>query len=654
MAAKKSAPKKPAANARAAKKPAVIAPAAKKPAADAVPARNAPSRANAAPIASIATDRAVALALAPYDRGGRAGWMLTSRHAPLAPAELIALLDHPTVTARGVTRVELVRDRTVGGNDVPFTDADLERLASMPALAGLRELHVERARIGRRGAAALAASPHASGIEHLSFDQLPIGDDGAAALAAGTFRDGLRSLSLVQAEIGARGVAAIAASFSNLASLDLKWNQLKDGGIRALAQASFARSLRYLRLQGASGLSGPALAALGKSELFEHLVSLDLVACKLGNGASDLFAAGAPRLARLRADSADRGVALALGPLRVLRELWLEQCAFGDAGADTLAKSGVLERLELLRLAGNGLSDRGLRTLLSAAMPRLRDLAVSGNRVGSDSTRALADAELPALERLCVGDIQAAGAQLFAKRPRPRLAALTLEWFMGQEDAAAALAALEAPIVELDIHYRSLAAPAARRLVSAWAPALYKLRLFYTGSGAEVATAIADTPLPALRDLDLAGNRIGPEGAAAIAAASFAPRLESLLLRSTEIGPAGARALARGSFSSLSRLDVAFSAAIEDEGALALAQSVGLPKLRRLDARGAGVGRAGATALAGSTTLRSLREVDVGPLEASALSGVLAAAPAGRLVATGAAQRTDGGVDAACAKYAAG
>lgn len=603
---------------------------------------------------SPATNRVLELALSPFERDGRTGWMLSSRHAPVPPAELIALLDHPVVAARGVTRLELVRDRTVAGLDLPFTDADLGRLAAMSALSGLRELHVEMARVTARGAAALAASPHASGLEHLSFHQLPIGDQGAAALAAGTFRDRLRTLSLVQAELGAKGVSALAGAFGGLESLDLKWNQPKDAGLRALARAAFAGSLRHLRLQGAHGFSAPALAALGESELFAHLTSLDLVACKLGKGATELFAGGAPALTRLRADSADRGIAAALGPLRALRELSLERVAFGDAGAETLAKSGVLERLEVLYLEANGLSDKGLRALASADAPRLRELTLCGNRMGSDTTRALADAELPSLERLRVGDIQPSGARLFAKRLRPKLSALTLEWFMGEEDSAAALATLAAPIVELEVHYRALAAPAARRLVAAWSPALRKLRFFYTGSGPEVAAVIAETPLPALRTLDLEGNRIGPAGAAALAGAAFAPKLESLVLRSTELGPAGALALARGSFPQLTRLDVAFSAAIEDEGALALAASVGLPALLRLDARGAGVGRAGAVALAGSAALRSLREVDVGPLEASALPAVLGAAVAGRLVGSGAAQRTDAGADALGAIFSAG
>lgn len=603
---------------------------------------------------AVETERIVALALAPYAREGRSEWMLSARHAPIPPAGLIALLDHPTVVARGVTRLELVRDRTVAGLDLPFSDADLERLAAMPALANLRELHVEDARVGKRGVAALAASRHAGGLERLSLEKLPLGDDGAASLASSTFRDELRSLALVQAELGAKGVAALAGSFGRLESLDLKWNQLRDGGLRALAGAAFAGSLHTLRLQGAGGFSPPALGALGESALFAQLETLDLVACKLGKGATNLFAAGAPSLRCLRADSADRGIASALGPLRALRELWLEQVAFANAGAEALAKSGVLARLELLRLGANGLFDKGLQALFARPMPELRDLAVFGNQRGSDTAAALAGAELPALESLRIGDLQLAGARAFAARPRPKLAALGLEWFLGEEDVAAAIAAIEAPIAALDVHFRALAAPAARRLAGAWGSTLRSLRFFYTGSGPEVAAAIAATPLPRLTSLDLSGNPIGPAGAAAIAKAPFAPRLASLLLRSTEIGPEGVRSLAHGSFASLAHLDVAFSAAIEDAGAQALAESGGFPALRRLDARNGGVGPTGAGALAGSTALRSLREVDVGPLGASELPVVLTRAPQGRLIATGAAQRTDAGVEAVGATYGAG
>jgi uncharacterized protein (TIGR02996 family) len=101
----------------------------------------------------------------------------------------------------------------------------------------------------------------------------------------------------------------------------------------------------------------------------------------------------------------------------------------------------------------------------------------------------------------------------------------------------------------------------------------------------------------------LRGNRLGPRGAAALAASPYLGRLFQLELASCGIGAEGALALARAaSLPRLCELDLG-SNDLGDEGAAALAGSRLLGQLRLLDLSYNGIGDRGARALADSPSL---------------------------------------------------
>jgi hypothetical protein len=104
-----------------------------------------------------------------------------------------------------------------------------------------------------------------------------------------------------------------------------------------------------------------------------------------------------------------------------LRKLTLVQCRATDQTVGQLASSAALVRLEVLRLDGNDISDRGA-VVLSATehLTGLRELSLAGNPIGDAGAAALARS--PAVRTLRVLNlsdcqIDSAGAQALADSP---------------------------------------------------------------------------------------------------------------------------------------------------------------------------------------------------------------------------------------------
>jgi uncharacterized protein (TIGR02996 family) len=141
---------------------------------------------------------------------------------------------------------------------------------------------------------------------------------------------------------------------------------------------------------------------------------------------------------------------------------------------------------------------------------------------------------------------------------------------------------------------------------------LTKLNLVGNNIGAEGAAALARSPaLRPLVILELRGNAIGDEGVLALARSETLGSLAWLGLAGNAVGDEGVLALTRSERSrALTELDLRDNG-IGDEGALALARSEGLGSLTELDLRGNHIGDEGALALvrsigAESGALRSL------------------------------------------------
>ncbi|MEM6931449.1 MAG: hypothetical protein AAF602_31255, partial [Myxococcota bacterium] len=99
-----------------------------------------------------------------------------------------------------------------------------------------------------------------------------------------------------------------------------------------------------------------------------------------------------------------------------------------------------------------------------------------------------------------------------------------------------------------------------------------------------------------LAQLDLGSNRIGSEGATAIARSPYLTRLTSLGLWHANIGDAGAQALSAAPFNRLVHLDLSYNF-VSDRGAQALARAPWLAHIRTLDLRGNDIGSEGRDAL---------------------------------------------------------
>lgn len=255
--------------------------------------------------------------------------------------------------------------------------AELARgVAGCRRLAGLRELHLARNRLGDAGAAALAASPVLAGVEVLDLSENDIGEVGAAAVGGSPYFGKLRRLELAHNRVGAGGAAALAGS----------------PRLPALERLGLADNR----------IGGPDLPALGGAAGLGRVPALDLTGNGLDPAGVRAVLAGDPgRLAELDLSHNPFGeagaVAVADSPAAAgLRSLRLAGCDIPDAGVRALAGSPHLDRLTAIDLGNNPVGDPGFRAVLEAPGFRgLRRLVVPGVGV-SPQTRAALGRRFPA------------------------------------------------------------------------------------------------------------------------------------------------------------------------------------------------------------------------------------------------------------------
>jgi len=179
-------------------------------------------------------------------------------------------------------------------------DAGFEALAGAPGFASVTQLFAAGNGATDKGITALASSPNAAGLTYLSVGDQAVGDAGAQALLKLT---ALGRLELPRAEIGGAGGRALIEGTAADA-LSLEGNPIGPGGLKGLK--GFAPGMSTLSLKGA-GLTLDDIAALA---------ALD--------GAGDL------------------------------RELSLQDNAFGDAGVAAVGQIPWLQELDKLQLEGSG------------------------------------------------------------------------------------------------------------------------------------------------------------------------------------------------------------------------------------------------------------------------------------------------------------
>jgi uncharacterized protein (TIGR02996 family) len=173
---------------------------------------------------------------------------------------------------------------------------------------------------------------------------------------------------------------------------------------------------------------------------------------------------------------------------------------------------------------------------------------------------------------------------------------------------AGELARLAKPpaLKKLDLSGNRLTADVVASLVASEAVgAVEDLDLSENTLDAEGVAALAEGHLPALRSLHLLRTRPREDGVSALAAAEFFPELRSLSLGGNNLGPSAVFALANAPADNLRVLDLRENR-VGDRGATSLAENPHLGNLVLLDLAEANIGNAGAEALADSPHLGGL------------------------------------------------
>ncbi len=305
----------------------------------------------------------------------------------------------------------------------------------------------------------------------------------------------------------------------------------------------------------------------------EALTLLEATPGTVGQLVNHPLVAGVRELAFQESRVGDNGLELlaraeGLGDLRVLR---LGYTQIGGRGLAALRARTSLPRLEVLDLSQNQLRDADLVPLLyTQTPPRWRELHLGHNGLG-DGTLTLM-ARSPLMETLEVLDLRAnrqigpTGVSMLAAGAR-RLRVLNLsQTGMGRGGAEALASPTLANLEELHLDRCDLRDEAAKALLLS--PGLPKLRTLSLGRdllGDEAVVAIALGPARPWRRLRLAGNYIGPAGAEALADAATLERLEELNLAGNVIGDDGAKSLAWSArLARLRELDVTDNALTAD------------------------------------------------------------------------------------------
>jgi Ran GTPase-activating protein (RanGAP) involved in mRNA processing and transport len=290
--------------------------------------------------------------------------------------------------------------------------------------------------------------------------------------------------------------------------------------------------------------------------------------------------------------------------LPLLRELHLGPEQFGQAGAACLAECERLSELRCLDLSACRINPSGLQALLhSPHLGALRDVDLHGNNLDDECVAVLARHELMAAWRtLNIGynDLSQQGVRALLSSPHlDSLEALDLSSLMPAPGTW-----LGDPLIE-ELVRTGLPKPSLRRL------GLHSSSLTAQG----ISLLAQDERLSGLRQLDLAINRrLGREGAQALAASSHLAGLEDLTLFASELDDAAAVALAASPYLRPIQLSLGDNK-IGSEGARALAESAFLERVVEIDLSDNPLGKDGVKAIAGASWLTRLWQLDLSRTE---------------------------------------
>jgi Leucine-rich repeat (LRR) protein len=336
----------------------------------------------------------------------------------------------------------VVRDSTGRIVDVSLartwaTDADIERIAGLESLRGLKRLDLSLTYISDRGAERLRALDQ---LEELNLFAAEFITDAAMAFLRGNRQ--LKTLNLRGTDVTDTSLAYV-AELSHLKALDISFTQITDVGLEHLASLA---QLEELNL-GGNKISGASLHVLKLLPKLRKLsfygiqrrnagwcwapvvTDLELETISLLSGLEDLnigagVALGAPRPADLGpADGeaecriaggmrvTDLGLAR-LSKLEKLRQLDVSGAAITPSGLKTLANLRDLRRLSLWNV--KGIDDSAAPYL--EALGNLTSLDLSNTAIGDETLARLA--KLSDLRHLYVSETKVTEEGIAAYRKR--------------------------------------------------------------------------------------------------------------------------------------------------------------------------------------------------------------------------------------------
>ena len=284
-----------------------------------------------------------------------------------------------------------------------LTLADLSAVLRHPRARHLWGLRMDGQRLGPPLAEEILAWDSLPVLRTLHLNSNELGPEGAHVLAGGIARAALNDLGIAHNQLGPEGLRAILGSpgASTLIRLDVTSNELGDDGLIALAHAHTITALRYLAVSGNSAriigsaalLSSPVLANLrGLNYGGMYAFPGQAIAAYLARS-SFRTTIEALHLGEFNLDGETAQVLFGADGFPALQVLDLATNALGPEGAAVLAHCS-LPALEQLNLHFNHLEDAGVRALLNGLpRQRLRVLILSDNGLTDDALQVVAAAD---------------------------------------------------------------------------------------------------------------------------------------------------------------------------------------------------------------------------------------------------------------------
>jgi uncharacterized protein (TIGR02996 family) len=368
--------------------------------------------------------------------------------------------------------------------------------------------------------------------------------------------------------------------FAAAPTIETVWSTRLGGNVPAFAQRPELARVRCLAFFDAT-LGTRGLAMLCASPYLERQRVLEPTMCRVGPE-------GAGAVGRMPALANLRGLRLCDNPI-------------GDAGARAVFESPHTGAMETLGMRNCSLTGRSVPALVQfAARNPLIDLSIGGNRIPAEATEVLfASPDLAGLRCLALDHNPVALPALARAGHLQHLEELGVGWAGAEDDQLADLLAstVLADVQVLRLAGNSFGPRASAALAAHGLPCVQSLFLLSCNLGASDLQQFQRAAVPALRELDLSGNPLGPAGARALVSGPFLAAVTAVHLSGCDLGDDGAEALAgAGCLAGVRRLFLGGNQ-IGNRGALALARSPHLEGVRTLSLHSNRIRRAGQKAL---------------------------------------------------------